>query len=51
MGSCFRIHNLFSSVFMVEAVAVLHGLQFAQEMGFLHVVLQSDSRTVILKLQ
>ncbi|MBA0746346.1 hypothetical protein Gogos_008874 [Gossypium gossypioides] len=26
MGSCFRIHNLFSSVFMVEVVAVLHGL-------------------------
>ncbi|MBA0715940.1 hypothetical protein Golax_014814, partial [Gossypium laxum] len=28
------------------AVTVLHGLQFAQEMGFLNVVLQSDSRTV-----
>ncbi|KAG8478519.1 hypothetical protein CXB51_028337 [Gossypium anomalum] len=51
MGSCFRIHNLFSLVFMVEAIAVLHDLQFVQEMRFLHVVLKRDSRIVILKLQ
>lgn len=50
MGSCFKIHNLFSSVFMAEAVAVLHGFQFAQEMGFLHAILESNSRTDILKL-
>lgn len=51
IGSCLRIHNLFSSAFMAKAVTILHGLQFIQEMGFLHVVLESDSRTVILKLQ
>ncbi|MBA0678555.1 hypothetical protein Goari_019894 [Gossypium aridum] len=51
IGSSFRIHNLFNLMFMVEAVAVLRGLQFAQEIGFLHVFLKIDSRAVILKLQ
>ncbi|KAG8493393.1 hypothetical protein CXB51_010826 [Gossypium anomalum] len=32
MGSCFRIHNLFSLVFMVEAVAVLDGNTVAHVM-------------------
>ncbi|MBA0794651.1 hypothetical protein Gohar_018960, partial [Gossypium harknessii] len=51
IGSSFRIHNLFNLMFMAEVVAVLRGLQFAQEIGFLHVFLEIDSRAVILKLQ
>ncbi|MBA0746365.1 hypothetical protein Gogos_008890 [Gossypium gossypioides] len=31
---------------MAEAMAVLHGLQFAQEMGFQRIILESDSRTL-----
>lgn len=36
---------------MVEAMAILYGLQFAHDMDFHRVILESDSRTVTTKLQ
>ncbi|KAK5840389.1 hypothetical protein PVK06_009288 [Gossypium arboreum] len=42
MGSGFKGHHLTRSV--VEALAFLHGLQFALEMGFTKVIIESDSR-------
>ncbi|KAK5771303.1 hypothetical protein PVK06_047499 [Gossypium arboreum] len=51
MGSGFKTHNLVRSVVLDEATVVLHGLQFAPEMGFSNVILESDSRPVIQNLQ
>ncbi|XP_040942069.1 uncharacterized protein [Gossypium hirsutum] len=51
MGSGFKTHNLVRSVVLDEATVVLHGLQFAPEMGFSNVILESDSRLVIQNLQ
>ncbi|KAH1031812.1 hypothetical protein J1N35_043986 [Gossypium stocksii] len=51
MGSGFRTHNLVRSVVLAEATVVLHGLQFAPEMGFSNVILESDSKLVIQNLQ
>lgn len=38
-------------IYMAEAMATLHGLQFAKDMGFSRVILESDSRIVIRKFQ
>ncbi|MBA0877753.1 hypothetical protein Goshw_026330 [Gossypium schwendimanii] len=35
---------------MAEAIAALHGLQFASDMGFSHVILESDSKLTIKNL-
>ncbi|KAH1114395.1 hypothetical protein J1N35_007773 [Gossypium stocksii] len=35
---------------VAKALAVVHGLRFALEMGFLSAILESDSRSVIQKL-
>lgn len=51
LGSGFQFHTWVSTVVMVKAVVVLHGLQFSYDMGFRRVILESDSRTVIKKLQ
>ncbi|KAL4279285.1 hypothetical protein GQ457_03G012310 [Hibiscus cannabinus] len=50
LGSCIKFQHDFSSVFMAEAKAVVHGLSFAAELGFHHVILESDSRSLIQKL-
>ncbi|KAL4354438.1 hypothetical protein GQ457_06G008040 [Hibiscus cannabinus] len=50
LGSCIKFQHGFSSVFMAEAKAAVHGLSFAAELGFHHVILESDSRSLIQKL-
>ncbi|KAK8517871.1 hypothetical protein V6N12_016709 [Hibiscus sabdariffa] len=39
-----------SSAFAAEALAGVHGLQFALDIKFNRVILESDSRSTILKL-
>ncbi|MFQ6619769.1 hypothetical protein Gotur_000636, partial [Gossypium turneri] len=48
MGSEFQGHNLVHSVVIAEALVVLHGLQFALDLGFSNVILESDSRLVLI---
>ncbi|KAK8506808.1 hypothetical protein V6N13_052168 [Hibiscus sabdariffa] len=36
---------------MAEVKAAVHGLHFAVELGFHHVILESDSKTVVHKLK
>ncbi|MBA0690206.1 hypothetical protein Goari_007899 [Gossypium aridum] len=36
---------------IAEATAVLHGLQFALDLGFTNVILKSDSKLVIQNIQ
>lgn len=36
---------------VAEAVEVLHGILFAQDMGFKKIIVESDLRTVIQKLK
>ncbi|MBA0868511.1 hypothetical protein Goshw_014825 [Gossypium schwendimanii] len=36
---------------IVEVTAVLHGLQFALDMGFINAILESDSKLVIQNIQ
>ncbi|KAK8579910.1 hypothetical protein V6N12_070211 [Hibiscus sabdariffa] len=50
LGSCFIPSVNISSSFAAEALAVIHGLCFALDLGCMHVVLESDSLTVISKL-
>ncbi|KAL4386635.1 hypothetical protein GQ457_09G023250 [Hibiscus cannabinus] len=51
MGSCVKIQNGFFSVCMAEARAAAHGLSFAEELEFHHIILKSDSRTLVQKLK
>ncbi|KAL4363965.1 hypothetical protein GQ457_04G016290 [Hibiscus cannabinus] len=51
LGSCFIPSCNISSPFAAEALAVIHGLRFALELGCMHVVLESDSLTTISKLK
>nr|KJB20572.1 hypothetical protein B456_003G154500 [Gossypium raimondii] len=44
-------HNLVHSMVIAEAIAVLDGLQFALDMGFSKVILESDSRLVVNNIQ
>ncbi|MBA0876660.1 hypothetical protein Goshw_007428, partial [Gossypium schwendimanii] len=37
-------------VFVAEAVAVIHELRFAKELGFLSIIVEGDSRFVIRKI-
>ncbi|MBA0818947.1 hypothetical protein Gohar_021537 [Gossypium harknessii] len=48
MGSGFQGHNLVHSVVIAEALVVLHELQFALDLGFTNVILESDSRLVFI---
>ncbi|KAK5787057.1 hypothetical protein PVK06_041708 [Gossypium arboreum] len=50
LGSEFRVHHLVRTVALAEAIALLHGVQFASEMGFRYVIAESDSRVVINKI-
>lgn len=43
MGSGYRFHTWTSTVVMAEAAAILHDLQFACDMGFRKIILESDS--------
>ncbi|MBA0636001.1 hypothetical protein Godav_024682 [Gossypium davidsonii] len=43
MGLGFKGHNLVRSVVIAEAIAVLHGLQFALDLGFTNVILENHS--------
>ncbi|MBA0810328.1 hypothetical protein Gohar_002332, partial [Gossypium harknessii] len=36
---------------IIEVTAVLHGLQFALDMGFINAILESDSKLVIQNIQ
>ncbi|KAG8484135.1 hypothetical protein CXB51_022932 [Gossypium anomalum] len=51
MGSGFKGHHLTWSVVIAEALAVLHRLQFALEMRFTKVILESDSRLIVQNIQ
>lgn len=51
IGSEFRTNNLVKSVVMAEAIAMLHGIPFALEMGFMLVILERDSKIVIKNVQ
>lgn len=51
LGSGFRKHHLVVSVNLAEAIAMLHGIQFASDMGFLRVILESDSKVTINHLK
>ncbi|KAK8351233.1 hypothetical protein V6Z12_A05G019700 [Gossypium hirsutum] len=51
MGSGFQEHYLVQSVVMAKALAVLHRLQFALNLGFPKVILESDSRLVVNNIQ
>ncbi|MBA0852830.1 hypothetical protein Goshw_010229 [Gossypium schwendimanii] len=42
MGSGFKGYNLVRSVVIAEASAVLHGLQFALDLGFTKVILERN---------
>ncbi|KAE8669497.1 hypothetical protein F3Y22_tig00112231pilonHSYRG00051 [Hibiscus syriacus] len=51
LGSCCQIQRSVSSIFMAEAVAALNGLQFAKYLGLSRVILENDSKSIIIKLQ
>lgn len=50
MDACYKLTWPVSSVFLAEAWTVLYGLRFAAELGFHHLFLESDSCTIINKL-
>ncbi|KAK9006717.1 hypothetical protein V6N11_019051 [Hibiscus sabdariffa] len=50
LGSCIQLNNAIASCFAGEALAVIQGLNFAHDLGCMHVILESDSLTVISKL-
>ncbi|KAK5835337.1 hypothetical protein PVK06_011025 [Gossypium arboreum] len=51
MESGFQGHNLVRAVVTAEALAVINGLQFALDLGFTKVILESDSRLVVQNIQ
>ncbi|KAK8648921.1 hypothetical protein V6N13_129663 [Hibiscus sabdariffa] len=51
LGSCFIPALTVMSPFAAEALAALYGLRFALDLGCMHVVLESDSLTIISKLR
>ncbi|MFQ6626608.1 hypothetical protein Gotur_006310, partial [Gossypium turneri] len=44
LGACSRLTSSVSSVFAAKALAVIHGLWFALEIGSLSMILEGDSR-------
>ncbi|KAL4332038.1 hypothetical protein GQ457_07G005000 [Hibiscus cannabinus] len=51
LGSCVQLNFAIASCFAAEAQAVIKGLNFARDLGCLHVTLESDSLTMISKLR
>ncbi|KAH1072725.1 hypothetical protein J1N35_025053 [Gossypium stocksii] len=51
MGSGFKSHHLTGSVVIAETMVVFHGLQFALDLGFTRVILESDSRLGVHNIQ
>lgn len=47
LGFGFKVHDLAITATMAELLAVLHGLQFASELGFTKIILKSDSKLTI----
>ncbi|MBA0602576.1 hypothetical protein Gorai_002752 [Gossypium raimondii] len=47
MGACSRLTCQVPTAFAVEALAVIHGLRFAFELGFQSVILEGDSSALI----
>ncbi|MBA0660772.1 hypothetical protein Goklo_012739, partial [Gossypium klotzschianum] len=50
LGACSWLTNQVSTMFAAEALAVVCGLRFAYDMGFLLVMLDGDSKSVIDKI-
>ncbi|KAL4291617.1 hypothetical protein GQ457_14G019080 [Hibiscus cannabinus] len=50
MGASVKTQSGSSSVFMAEAKAAIHGLTFAADLGFHHVILESDLKTLVRKV-
>ncbi|MDV3201810.1 MAG: reverse transcriptase-like protein, partial [Candidatus Phytoplasma australasiaticum] len=50
MGACTLIWHTVTDPSIAEAWACLRGLIFAEDMGYHHVILESDSLTVVKKL-
>ncbi|GMI69891.1 hypothetical protein like AT3G25270 [Hibiscus trionum] len=50
LGSAYRMGFHISSPFEAEAQALIHGLEFAKDLGFLSVEVEGDARTVIKKM-
>ncbi|MFQ6654830.1 hypothetical protein Gotur_025640 [Gossypium turneri] len=51
MGSGVVLYSHVADAFAAEALACLHAITFARDMGFRKVVVEGDSRTIIVKLQ
>ncbi|KAK8485315.1 hypothetical protein V6N12_000286 [Hibiscus sabdariffa] len=51
MGSCILLNPIIASCFADEAQAVFQGLNFAFDLGCIHVTLESDSLTMISKFR
>lgn len=50
IATCCNLTWPVSSVFMAEAKAVVHGLKLATDLGFQHLIIESDSRSIITKI-
>lgn len=50
MVVCCKLTWLVSSIFLVEARALVHGLKLAADLGFQHLIVESDSHTIINKI-
>ncbi|KAK5845806.1 hypothetical protein PVK06_002035 [Gossypium arboreum] len=50
MGACSRVTFHVPTMFVVEAIAIVHGLRFAFKMGFWSLILESDAQVSIHKL-
>ncbi|MBA0566773.1 hypothetical protein Golob_011558, partial [Gossypium lobatum] len=51
LEACSRITYPVLSMFATEAIALTHGLHFAYELGFLSMILEGDSKSVIEKIR
>ncbi|MBA0721499.1 hypothetical protein Golax_009037, partial [Gossypium laxum] len=51
LEACSRITYPVLSMFATEAIALTHGLRFAYELGFLSMILEGDSKSVIEKIR
>nr|KJB62035.1 hypothetical protein B456_009G397500 [Gossypium raimondii] len=51
MGSCTYLIKNIRYLTIVEAYACLHGVAFAEDLGFQDIILEGDSLTVVKKLQ
>ncbi|MBA0578907.1 hypothetical protein Gorai_021178 [Gossypium raimondii] len=51
MGSGVVLYSHVADAFAAEALACLHAITFARDMGFRKVVVEGDSRTIIVKVQ